>query len=441
MRLIAAGVNHKSAPIEIRERLALPAARQVEELRKLVALPRISEAVVLATCNRFELYVTERSGGPGVAVAQLIAGMADIPRPELSPHLYVHEGQSAACHLFEVASGADSMVVGECEILGQVKDAADLARNAGTLGAVLSRLTDTALQTGKRARAETNIGHGCASVASVAVGLARQICGDPRRAVVILIGAGDTAELTLERLRCLGAQRVLVTNRTHERGICLAAKYGACAIPFAELYEALVEADVVITSTSAPHPIVRADPMRQVVRRRGARPLFIIDLAVPRDVEPETGNLDNVFLYNIDALQEAAEEALRSRMCEIPRVRQICQEAAEEFWRWVASLDLVPTMVDLRDRAEAIRQRELRRAIDDMGNLSERQRKQLHLLTKRLVRGIIDEPLARLRAKASQGDGAAYAGMLRELFGLEQASGPCPPVPSSEEQTYEEGQA
>jgi glutamyl-tRNA reductase len=419
MRLLAAGVSHKSAPVEIRERLALPAQRQTDALRDLVALPDVAEAFVLSTCNRFELYAAESPCSTGIGIDQLVARFTGVPLGEVRPHLYTQEDEAAARHLFEVASGADSMVIGECEIMGQVKDAADLARGAGTLGMVLSRLTDTALQAGKRARRETTIDQGCASVASVAVSLARQICGDPRRMTALLVGAGETAELTLQRLMDGGTERVFIANRTPGRATALAQTYGGHAIAFEGLYETMAEADVVIASTSAPHAVVHAEPMRQVVRKRGARPLFMIDLAVPRDIEPEAADLDNVFVYNIDSLQEAVEEALRGRESQLPRVRAICAETARDFRTWAASLELLPTMLELRDRAEAIRQREYDQALHDMGQLNAKQQKQLHLLTKRLVQGLIDAPISRLRAKACDGDGLAYLAAMRELFGLD----------------------
>ncbi len=426
MRLLAGGVSHKSAPVEIRERLALHPQRQAQALRDLVALPDVAEAFVLSTCNRFELYVAESPCSTGLGTDQLVTRMTGVPLADIRPHLYAHEDEVAARHLFEVASGADSMVIGECEIMGQVKEAADLARAAGTLGTVLTRLTDTALQTGKRARRETTIDQGCASVASVAVSLARQICGDPRRTTVLLIGAGETAELTLQRLIDGGTEHVFIANRTPGRATALAETYGGHAVPFDAIYETMVEADVVIASTSAPHAVVHAEPMRQVVRRRGARPLFMIDLAVPRDIEPESGDLDGVFVYNIDSLQEAVEEALRGRGSQLPRVREICAEAAQEFRTWAGSLDLVPTLLELREQAEGIRQREYERALRDMGQLNARQRKQLHLLTKRLVQGLIDAPLSRLRSKACDGDGLAYLAATRELFGLAEPSSPAP---------------
>jgi glutamyl-tRNA reductase len=270
----------------------------------------------------------------------------------------------------------------------------------------------------------------------VAVSLARQICGDPRRSGVFLIGAGDTAELVLQRLRDAGVERSAIANRTPGRATILAERYGGRAVAFEGIYEALVEADVVIASTSAPHAIVHLEPMRQVVRRRGARPLFIIDVAVPRDVEAEVGDLDNVFLYNIDGLQEAVAEALRGRESQLPRVRSICSEAAGEFWTWAGSLDVVPTMLQLRGWAEEIRRAELERALHDLGPLNARQQKQLHLLSKRLVQALVDAPLGRLREKACDGDGFAYVTVLRDLFRLTGAEPQeAPGEPDSQEDT------
>jgi glutamyl-tRNA reductase len=423
MRLLAAGLNHKTAPIEVRERLALHPTRQVEVLRELCAGPGVAECLVLSTCNRFEVYAAAPVCGSALDVHTLTGRATDIDSRALDPHLYVYDGLHAARHLFEVASGADSMVLGETEIMSQVKQAADVARAAGTLGTALSRLMDKALEAAKRARSETSIDEGCASVASIAVGLARQICGDPCRSTVLLLGAGETAELTLQRLLECGTPCVFIANRTISRARGLAEECGGQVVPFADIYQAMAETDVVIASTSAPHPVVHTPQMQQVVKDRGARPLFIIDLAVPRDVEPQVGDLENVFLYNIDSLQEAVDEALKHRESQLPRVRAICAEAAAEYWAWASSLDLIPTILGLRDRAESIRQQEFDRALGLMGDLTPRQRKHLHLLSKRLVQGLIDEPLRRLRRRACEGDGLAYLDVLRELFDLPEGEG------------------
>jgi glutamyl-tRNA reductase len=254
------------------------------------------------------------------------------------------------------------------------------------------------------------------------VSLCRQICGDPRRTTVLVVGAGETAELTLQRLVESGTRRVFIANRTLARAEELAESFGGRAIVLSDIYEVMAEADVVIASTHAPHPIVREPQMRPVVRARGARPLFLIDLAVPRDVEPAVGNLENVFLYDIDSLEGSVADALRGREGQLPRVREICGDAAEEFWGWAASLDLVPTLLELRERAEVVRQRELDRVLALMGELTPRQQRHLHLLTKRIVRRLIGGPLDRARAKAGEGNGAAYLSVLRDLFSLNESS-------------------
>jgi glutamyl-tRNA reductase len=421
MRLLAAGVNHKTAPVAVREKLALHPDHQAEVLRNLAEHPDVAEALILSTCNRFELYVVESVCQTGLPIEDLVAEAAHTEPEVVGPHLYTLENLEAARHLFGVASGADSMVLGECEIMGQVRDAADIARGARTLGTVLTRLTDYALQTGKRARNETSIDQGCVSLASIAVSLSRQICGDPRRMTVLVVGAGDTAELTLKRLVECGTRKVFVANRTLARAVRLAEEFGGQAIPLSGIYEAMAEADVVIASTHAPHPIVREPEMRPVVRARGARPLFLIDLAVPRDIDPTVGNLENVFVYDLDSLEAAVTDALRGRESQLPRVKEICAEAAGEFWAWAASLDLLPTLLELREKAEALRKQELERAVALMGDLSPRQQKHLHLLSKRIVQGLIGEPLDRLRSKACEGDGLAYLSVLRELFDLTES--------------------
>jgi len=416
LRLSLAGVNHETAPLKLRERLALCPADQERILRDLRQRKHPVEALILSTCNRIELYTVGAEGRRGKTASELFATIARRRVPDLRDHLYSLEGLEAARHLLEVAAGIDSMVLGEREVVAQVKEAARQARQVGTLGTVLTRLTDAALSASKEVRTQTRIDRGHISLASVAVDLARREFGDLSAATILILGAGKTSELTVKRLMENRPKRLLVANRTHTRAERLAGELGGEALPMQNLDPGVAQADVVVCSTGAPHPILRKPGLFKLMQQRPNRPLVLIDLAVPRDIEPTARTIPNVVLYDLDDLKGIVEETAAERRRELPRAREIVNAHAAAFWQWAGALAFGPTVAALRQRAEQIRAAQVEEFLPRLGRLSSSQRKALHLLTKRLTSRLLDAPLSSLRARAADGDRLRYLDMLRTLF-------------------------
>jgi glutamyl-tRNA reductase len=335
LRLLVVGVTHKTAPVELRERLALSAEKQAQLAERLRGCGT-QEFLVLNTCNRVEVYAATAGNGDAAAIASQLAAVQEIPDSELGTALLTHADAHAVQHLFEVASGIDSQMVGETEILGQVKEAYDAATKAGTVGSALNRIFQKAFQSAKAVRSQTAIGEGQVSVATVAVALAGQIFGGLERSKVLVVGAGDIAEKTVKALKSRRAGAITITNRTLERAEALAAELGATAIPFERMTASLVEFDIVVCSSSSPDFLITLPGLYDAMRRRPTRPIFLIDLALPRDIDPGTGNLPNVFLYNLDDLAKIVEENIASRRNEIDRSRALIAERASAVWRKVA---------------------------------------------------------------------------------------------------------
>jgi glutamyl-tRNA reductase len=377
------------------------------------------EGVVLCTCNRVEVYavVSDRAEG----YKELLCFLGDrcgLPPQELDSYLHRFQGAEAVAHLFSVAAGLDSLVVGENEILGQVREAYHLASEEKAANSVLSNLFRRAITTGKRARTETAISRNAASISSVAVELAKKILGDLPGCQALVIGSGEMSRQTLRNLAVCGMRRIMVSNRTRERAEGLAQEYGGHVVDFDRMVIALKEADIVISSTAAPHPIVHLTQVMEAMHERPERPLFIIDIAVPPDVEPEVKQLDDVFLYNIDDLRGALDANLEKRSKEIPRVEAIVAEEVQEFLAWYQSLDVVPTIVDLRRYADEIGQAELQRALRRLGSLDERQREIVKALAIGLVNKMLHNPIVNLKEHANEQHSHQYTAALRELFGL-----------------------
>ncbi len=425
MHLICVGISHRTAPVALRERLAFPASQLRAGLQALLETadggPRpIHEAVILNTCNRLEVYaLTAHPASGSAAIRDFLARFHALPAREFAPYLYEHADDAAVTHLFRVAAGLDSMIVGEAEILGQVRQALEVARGQGAAGRVLTRVFQHAVHAGSRARQETRIGHRAASVPSVAVALARELRGTLRRLQVLVVGAGDMGALTAKALMDQGAQGIIVSNRSYPRAVELARRWNGCAVTFERLPQAMAQADLVISATDAPHPVIRRDTVAAVMAQRPQRPLLIIDIAVPRDVEPEVGTLPGVHLYDIDALQRMVERNLAERQAEIPKVEAIVAEEAAACMAWFRALDVVPTIVELRRRAEAIRQAEVEQALRRLNGLSDREREIIEMLSKRIVNKLLHEPTVRLKQHANGHSGFYYTEAMRELFGLD----------------------
>ncbi|QBS38027.1 glutamyl-tRNA reductase [Thermaerobacter sp. FW80] len=422
MGVILVGMNHRTAPVAVRERLAVDAEAATSALRELVALPAVDEVVLLSTCNRVEVYAAAEHHGQGIRqVQETLARWAGMEREQLEAYLYLREDAAAARHLFRVAAGLDSMVLGESQILGQVRDAYHAAASAGTCGKVLHGLFQQALAAGKRARTETAIGQHAVSVSYVAVELARKVFGKLEGRAVLLVGAGETAELAARSLAEDGGCRLVVANRTVERGRQLAAAYGGRALPLERLAEALVECDVVIASTGSARPLITAAMVREAMRRRRGRPLLLVDIAVPRDVEAAAGRLDGVFLYDIDDLEAVVEANLRLRREEASRVEAMLDEEVRQFEGWLQSLNVVPLIRSLREKAEAMRRQELERALRKLPHLSERDRQVIDGLTRLIVNKLLNDPMVRLKEAVAGGRGPVYLEeAFTELFALDE---------------------
>jgi glutamyl-tRNA reductase len=421
--LLALGVSHKTAPLPIRERLALPEGRAVSVLRDLVGHAGVHEAVTISTCNRTELYlvVSDPVEAESAALA-VLSRQAGIRPTELFGAIYALRDADAVRHLFGVASGLDSMIVGEAEVQGQVKRAYELALVEGVTGPVSNRLFRDALGAGKRVRTETAISRAHVSVSSVAAELARAALGELNTRSVLVIGAGENGELTARALHERGVDTVFVANRRYDRAIGLAQRFGGHAVRFEDLPRQLLEADIVVSSTASPHQIVGRDEMELVAESRGARPLLMIDIAVPRDIEPSVREVPGVTLYDMDDLQREVARNMGSREAEAGRARQIVDQEVDRFTQWLASLDVVPTIAALRELGNGVVEQVLRENESRWESLGEADRERVELMARAIVSRLLHEPTLRLKAAVDGDASYVYVQALRELFGLEVGS-------------------
>ena len=405
MSVVLVGISHHQAPVELRERAALDPERAGELAHRLAG--EEAEAVCLSTCNRTELYLAAESGDEAERKAE--AALLALEE-ELGPALYRLRDEAAALHLFRVAAGLDSMVPGEGEILGQVR----AAHEAGATGPILNRLFRDALHAGKKARTETAIGESPASVSSAAAALAEQVFGDLRGRAVLVVGAGETGELAVKSLVARGATIAFVTNRTRERAEELTQRFGGTPLGLDEVEANLQHADVVLSSTSAPGWMLTREQVERTLPARRGRPLFLIDLAVPRDLDPAIHELDGCYLYDIDDLEAVVAETLAGRRREGERAETIVAAEADRFREWQASLDVVPAIASLRAHAEEIRAAELERA-----KLSGAERRAAESVTAAVLNKLLHLPTIRMKQAAAAADGVIYADAVRHLFGLE----------------------
>jgi glutamyl-tRNA reductase len=423
--ILALGVSHRTAPLELRERLALPEGRAAGVLSELRATDPVREAAALSTCNRTELYLVVAD--PVAAESEalgILARQAEIQPTELAGHLYSLRSSDAAQHLFRVTAGLDSMILGEAEIQGQVKRAYELALVEGSTGPVLNRLFRGALAAGKRARSETAVSEKGVSISSVAVELAQRTLGDLAQRRVLVIGAGETAELTARALVARGAQTVFIANRRYDRAIGLAQRFGGQAVRFDELPEQLGQADIVVSATMSPHHIVEPDELREVMASREGRPLLIVDIAVPRDVDPTCRDIIGVSLHDVDDVQGMVERNASGREAEARRAETILDAERRAFERWLGSLEVLPTLTALRDRADEIVRRVLAENEPRWESLSEADRKRLGKMASAIASRLLHEPTLRLKRSAEDEDAYVYVQVLRELFGLDAENAP-----------------
>jgi glutamyl-tRNA reductase len=432
--LLAVGLNHTTAPVDVRERLAVPREQIGESLSGLLQHASLSEVVLLSTCNRVEVYAVQPDAAAQPdRIVDALAQLRGMPGEVVRRHCFVREQDNAARHIFRVAASLESMVVGEPQILGQVKDAWQLARERQTVGPILDRCLTMAFRGAKRVRSETDVARGGASIASVAVELARSIFGQLRGSTVALIGAGEMGRQAALHLRADGAERLLVVNRSRERGEELALAIGGRHLGWDQLDEALIEADVVITSTGANAMVSSSGPsnhiieprmMRRIMRRRRGAPIFIVDIAVPRDVDPQVGKLDSVYVYDVDDLQKILGQNLQARGHEAEAAGAVLEQEIAAFLHWQRARTLNPVIRDLRAHAHSIMQTELERALlrlGQLGPLDESQREVVSALGHAITQKILHRPLKALRESAMQAEGDDLSGALRTLFALEQA--------------------
>ena len=413
-QLLALGVSHKTAPV------ALPEGRAVSVLRELVSSEHIHEAVALSTCNRTELYMVVDDDVVAESTALgILARQADIRPTELVSHLYALRNGLAARHLFRVTAGLDAMIIGEAEIQGQVKRAYELALVEGTTGAFANRLFREALAAGKRVRTETGIGSNSVSLSSVAVQLAQETLGDLSGRRVVVIGAGETGELTARALMERGVSSVYVANRHYDRAIGLAQRFGGQAVRFEMLPAELERADIVLSSTGSPHHIVEREGLESVMAARSRRPLLLIDIAVPRDIDPAVRGVEGVHLRDMDDLQQLVERNLSGREAEARRAEALLERELERFQRWLGTLDVVPTIAALHGHGEAIARQVLAENSGRWESLTDADRARLELMATTIVRRLLHQPTTRLKASADDDGTYAYVQALRELFGLD----------------------
>jgi glutamyl-tRNA reductase len=429
MQLLAIGLNHTTTPLHLREKLALSndhiraALARLSHAHDDEASP-ITEMAILSTCNRVEIYAVSQSQ----SFAELETFLSDergVAMEAIQAHLYRLANEEVVRHLLNVAAGLDSMVIGEPQILGQVTRALELARGVGAAGPILSRLFQTAISAGKRARTETAISRNPTSVSSLAASLSERSVGDISSAKIIILGAGEMAELAVESLRKRGAEKITVVNRTLDRAHALASRWHAKADTFEHIDRALVEADILISSTGAPHTIINREMVATAMQRRSNRPLVLIDIAVPRDIEADAGEIDLVDLFDIDNLNAHLEQSLADRLAAVPHVQSILAAEESRFMAFYQALDVLPIITDMRRQAEALRRNELEKTLRKLPELTDSERTSIESMTQALVKKLLDHPTKRLRAEASCPHAPEYATVARTLFALEGGSGMC----------------
>jgi len=423
MELIVLGLNHKTAPIEIRERLAFPEDRIETALHQVKSLTSLKENMILSTCNRVEIYAASREIENAILdLKHFLSRYHALSLKEFEKNLYSFVGEEAVKHIFRVASSLDSMVVGEPQILGQIKSAYNIAVESKTSGLILHRLLHRAFHVAKRVRTETKIGDRAVSVSFVAVELAKKIFETLEKKTVLLIGAGEMCELAARHLVSEGVEKVLVTNRTYERAVALAQEFKGEAIPFDEVGQGLKKADIVISATDSPQYLIHHDQVTKVIKDRKNRPIFFIDIADPRNIEPSVGDIENVYLYNIDDLKKVADENIKDRGKEAQKAEAIVQEEVIKFVNWYHSLEVTPTIVALRKKFEEIGKKELEKTLSLHPNLSDKEKKSLEALTSAILNKILHTPSTFLKQSNEEAMADLYLDTLRTLFQLPEAS-------------------
>ena len=435
MHLIVVGLSHKTAPVEIRERLAVPESRLGEALIRLCSYPGVKEGILLSTCNRVEVYsvVDDVDTGYGRIQEFLADTHLSLSSEQLTPHLYWHTGDRAIAHLFRVASSLDSMIIGESQILGQLKDAFEVALAHKATGVIMNKVVKKAISVAKRVRTETKIAEMAVSVSYAAVELAKKIFSNLHEKTVLLIGAGEMAKLAAKHLIAHGVEHVRITTRTPQHAVDLAEKFGGTAVPFDQFKDDMALADIVLVSTGAAHYLVGAEDVHRAVQERMNRPMFLIDISVPRNIDPAVRHVDNAFLFDIDDLKQRVEQNRAERVQEAEKAERMVIEEVTTILDWMKSLEVTPTIVALRNRAEDIKRAEVEKVLGRLGHLSAQDRELVEGLASSIVNKLIHRTMVTLKTEVNSLSGPAFVEAARRFYSLDQ-----PASPSQQTEMYSE---
>jgi glutamyl-tRNA reductase len=420
MHIVVVGLSHKTAPVEIREKLAIPESRLGEALTRLCSYSGVKEGMLLSTCNRVEVYAVVEDLEPGYSRIQefLADAHLSLSSEQLTPHLYWQTGDRAILHLFRVASSLDSMVVGESQILGQLKDAFEMALTHKSTGLILNKVVKKAISVAKRVRTDTKIAEMAVSVSYAAVELAKKIFADLSDKTVLLIGAGEMAKIAARHFIANGVRHVRVTTRTPQHAVELANRFNGTAVPFEHFREDMAAADIVLVSTGASHYLVGSDDVQRAVKQRMNRPIFLIDISVPRNIDPAVRHVDNAFLFDIDDLKSRVEQNRGERLQEAEKAEHMVVEEVGVVRQWLQSLEVTPTIVALKTRVEDIRRAEVEKVLGRLGNLSPQERALVESMASSIVNKLIHNTMVTLKSEVTSADGAAFVEAARRFFNL-----------------------
>ncbi|HKC94011.1 MAG TPA: glutamyl-tRNA reductase [Nitrospira sp.] len=423
MHIVVVGLSHKTAPVEIREKLAVPESRLGEALTRLCSYQGIKEGMLLSTCNRVEVYAVVEELEPGYSRIQefLADAHLSVSSEQLTPHLYWQTGDRAIAHLFRVASSLDSMVVGESQILGQVKDAFEMALTHKTTGLILNKVVKKAISVAKRVRTDTRIAETAVSVSYAAVELAKKIFSDLRDKTVLLVGAGEMAKLAARHFIASGVRHVRVTTRTPQHAVELADRFKGAAVPYEQFRDEMATADIVLVSTGAAHYLVSSDDVQRAVKQRMNRPMFLIDISVPRNIDPAVRHVDNAFLFDIDDLKFRVEQNRDERLQEAEQAEHMVLQEVGVVRQWLQSLEVTPTIVALKTRAEDIKRAEVEKALARLAHLPPQERALVETMASTIVNKLIHNTMVTLKSEVTSADGAAFVEAARRFFNLSDA--------------------